>query len=69
MKKLNLLIVVMIFISFSCTQKTVLTEKEKKAVETEILQFMDSLNNVFESVIPEKVFNLFLQTDELAVAS
>ena len=69
MKTLNLLIIVMIFISLSCTQKTVLSEEEKKAVETEIHQFMDSLNVAFESVTPERVFNYFLQTDEFVVAS
>jgi len=59
----------MIFISLSCTQKTVLSEEDKKAVETEIHQFMDSLNVAFESLTPERVFNYFLQTDEFAVAS
>jgi ketosteroid isomerase-like protein len=69
MKTLNLLIIVMIFISLSCTQKTVLSEEDKKAVETEIHQFMDSLTAAFESVTPERVFNYFLQTDEFVVAS
>jgi len=69
MKTLNLLITVMIFISLSCTQKTVLTEEDKKAVASEIHQFMDSLTAAFESVTPERVFNYFLQTDEFAVAS
>lgn len=69
MRTLNLLIIVMIFISLSCTQKTVLSEEDKKAVETEIHQFMDSLNAAFESLTPERVFNYFLQTDEFAVAS
>ena len=59
----------MIFISLSCTQKTVLTEEDKKAVASEIHQFMDSLTAAFESVTPERVFNYFLQTDEFAVAS
>ena len=69
MRPLNLLIIVMIFISLSCTRKTVLSEEDKKAVETEIHQFMDSLNAAFESLTPERVFNYFLQTDEFAVAS
>lgn len=69
MRTLHLLIIVMIFISLSCTQKTVLSEEDKKAVETEIHQFMDSLNVAFESLTPERVFNYFLQTDEFAVAS
>jgi len=59
----------MIFISLSCTQKTFLTEDDKKAVETEIHQFIDSLDNAFSSVIPEDVFKYFLQTDEFAWAS
>ncbi len=59
----------MIFISLSCTQKTVLSEEDKKVVETEIHQFMDSLNAAFESLTPERVFNYFLQTEEFAVAS
>lgn len=69
MKTLNLLFIVMIFISLSCTQKTVLTEGDKKVVVTEIHQFMDSLIVAFESVTPERVFNYFLQTDEFVVAS
>ena len=69
MKKSNLLIIVMVFISLSCTQKTVLSEEEKKAVETEIHQFMDSVFIAFESLTPERVYNYFLQTDEFAVAS
>lgn len=69
MRTLHLLIIVMIFISLSCTQKTVLSEEDKKAVETEIHQFMDSLNVAFESLTPERVFNYFLHTDEFAVAS
>jgi ketosteroid isomerase-like protein len=69
MKTLNLLIIVMIFIGLSCTQKTVLTEKDKKAIETEIHQFMDSLNAAFGSVSPDRVFKYFLQTDEYAMAS
>jgi ATP-dependent phosphoenolpyruvate carboxykinase len=69
MKTLNFLIIVMIFFSLSCTQKTVLSTKDKKAVETEIVQFMETLDHVFESVVPEEVFKLFLQTDEFAVAS
>jgi hypothetical protein len=69
MKTLNLLIIIMIFISLSCTQKTVLSEGDKKIVETEVHQFMDSLFIAFESLIPDKVFNLMLQTDELTIAS
>jgi len=69
MKTLNLLIIVMIFISLSCTQKTVFTENDKKIVETEIRQFMDSIFAAFESLTPERVYNYFLQTDEFAVAS
>ena len=59
----------MIFISLSCTQKTVLSEEDKKAVETEIHQFMTSVEAVMESASPDEYFNNFLQTDELAVAS
>jgi hypothetical protein len=69
MKTSGMLIIVMIFISLSCTQKTVLSEKDKKAVETEIHQFMDSLFIAFESLTPDRVFNLMLQTDELTIAS
>ena len=69
MKTLHLLIIGMIFISLSCTQKTGLTEEDKKTVETEIHQFIDSLDNAFSKVVPEDVFNYFLQTDEFAWAS
>jgi hypothetical protein len=69
MKTLNLLFIVMIFIGLSCTQKTVFSEKDKKVVETEIHQFIDSVFAGFESLSPDKVFNYFLQTDEFALAS
>jgi ketosteroid isomerase-like protein len=69
MKTLNLLIIVMIFISLSCTQETVLSEEDKKAVETEIHEFMASLEAVMESPSPDEYYNYFLHTDELAVAS
>ena len=69
MKTLNLLIIVMIFISLSCTQKTVLSEEDKKAVETEIHQFMTSVEASLQTPSPDEYFNYFLQTDELAVAS
>ena len=69
MKTLNLLIIIMIFISLSCTQKTVLSEEDKKAVETEIHQFMASVEASLQTPSPDEYFNYFLQTDELAVAT
>jgi hypothetical protein len=57
------------FICFSCTQKTNLSEDDKKKVETEVLQFMDSLVVAFNSVSAENVFNYFLQTDEFVAAT
>jgi hypothetical protein len=69
MKTSGMLIIVMIFISLSCTQKTVLSEGDKKIVETEIYQFMASVEAVMESPSPDEYFNYFLQTDELAVAT
>jgi len=46
-----------------------LSEDDKKKVETEILQFMDSLVVAFNSVSAENVFNYFLQTDEFVAAT
>jgi ketosteroid isomerase-like protein len=53
----------------SCAKETSLSNNDKKLVETEIHQFMDSLDAAFESVSPDRVFNYFLQTDEFVVAS
>ena len=69
MKTLNLLIIVMILIGLSCTKETSFSDEDKKLVEVEILEFMDSLIRGFDTVIPEDLFNLFLQTDELCVAT
>jgi len=69
MKTSGMLIIVMIFISLSCTQKTVLSENDKKAVETEIHQFMTSVEASLQTPSPDEYFNYFLQTDELAVAT
>lgn len=68
MKTLNLLFI-LFFICFSCTQKKNLSEDDKKMVETEVLQFMDSLVVAFNSVSAENVFNYFLQTDEFVAAT
>ncbi len=69
MKTVNFIIVVMIFISVSCTQKTVLSEEEKQAVETEIVQFMDTLVDVMNSVSADDFFKYFLQTEDFVVAT
>ena len=68
MKTLSLLFI-LFFICFSCTQKKNLSEDDKKMVETEVLQFMDSLVVAFNSVSAENVFNYFLHTDEFVVAT
>lgn len=60
---------ILFFICFSCTQKTKLSEDDKKKVEAEVLQFMDSLVVAFNSVSAENVFNYFLQTDEFVAAT
>jgi hypothetical protein len=67
--KTRLIFLVMLIANFSCTQTTVLSEEDKKAVETEIHQYMDSLFKVFETVIPEDAFNFYLQTDEFCAAT
>jgi len=59
----------MIFMSLSCTQKTVLSEEDKKAVETEIHQSIAFVDAVCESPSPDTYYNYFLHTDELAVAT
>jgi len=69
MKTVNFLIIVMIFISLSCTQKTVLSEEEKQVVETEIVQFMDTLVDVMNSVSADDFFKYFLQTEDFVVAT
>lgn len=69
MKTSNLLIIVMILISLSCTQKTILSEKDRKSVETEIHDFIASVEAVANSSSPDKYFDCFLHTDELAFAT
>ena len=59
--KTKLIFLILLIANFSYTQTTVLSEEDKKAVETEIHHYMDSLFKVFETVIPEDVFNFFLQ--------
>jgi uncharacterized protein (TIGR02246 family) len=59
----------MILVSISCTQKTVLSEEDKKAVETEIVQFMDTLVAAMNSASADNFYKYFLQTDEFAVAT
>ena len=53
----------------SCKTETTLSEDDKKMVETEVVQFLDSLDASFESLSPENTFKYFLQTDEFAVAT
>jgi hypothetical protein len=60
-------IVLMALVSCQPKQKTELVDKKK--VETEVLQFMDSLVVAFNSVSAENVFNYFLQTDEFVAAT
>ncbi len=67
--KTRLIFLLLLITNFSYTQSTVLSEEDKKAVETEIHQYMDSLIKAFETVIPEDVFNFFLQTDEFCTAT
>jgi uncharacterized protein (TIGR02246 family) len=67
--KTLILLFILFFIFFSCTPKTNLSEDDKKMVETEVLQFMDSLIVAFNSVSAENVFNYFLHTDEFVAAT
>lgn len=67
--KTRLIFLLLLIANFSYTQTTVLSKEDKKAVETEIHQYMDSLIKVFETVIPEDAFNFFLQTDEFCTAT
>ena len=53
----------------SCQPKQKTAPFDKKMVETEVLQFMDSLIVAFNSVSAENVFNYFLHTDEFVVAT
>ena len=69
MKTLNLLIIVMILIGLSCTKETSFSDENKKLVETEILEFMDSLVVAMNSVSADDVFKYFLQTEEFVVAT
>ena len=69
MKTLNLLIIVMILIGLSCTKETSFSDENKKLVETEILEFMDSLVVAMNSVSADNVFKYFLQTEELVVVT
>lgn len=69
MKTLNLLIIVMILIGLSCTKETSFSDENKKLVEAEILEFMDSLVVAMNSVSADNVFKYFLQTEEFVVAT
>jgi hypothetical protein len=69
MKTLNMAIIMMMFISLSCSQNNTLSEKDIKAVENEIHDFMSSVEQVANSSSPEKYFDCFLHTDELAFAT
>jgi len=69
MKTFSYLISILIITALSCTKQTGLSGNDKKLVETDIHQFMDSLDAAFQSVSPDRVFKYFLQTDEFAVAS
>ena len=69
MKTLNLLIIVMILIGLSCTKETSFSDENKKLVEAEILEFMDSLVVAMNSGSADNVFKYFLQTEEFVVAT
>jgi ketosteroid isomerase-like protein len=69
MKLLNMLIILMMLLILSCTQKTILSEKDRKAIETEIHDFISSVEAVANSSSTDKYFNCFLHTDELAFAT
>jgi hypothetical protein len=69
MKPLNMLIILMMLFFLSCTHETVLTQNEKKAVESEIHQFITSVEAVCKSPSPNAYYNYFLHTDELAFAT
>lgn len=64
-----MLIILMMLLILSCTQKTILSEKDRKAVENEIHDFMSSVEAVANSSSTDKYFNCFLHTDELAFAT
>jgi hypothetical protein len=67
--KTKLYFLVLLVACFSCTTRTELSPSEKIFIETEIHQFMDTLDAAFESVSPERIYNNFLQTGEFAMAS
>jgi len=69
MKTLNVLIIAMIIFGLSCTRETRFSDENKKLVEAEILEFMDSLVVAMNSVSADNVFKYFLQTEEFVVAT
>lgn len=69
MKTLNVLIIAMIIFGLSCTRETRFSDENKKLVEAEVLEFMDSLVVAMNSVSADNVFKYFLQTEEFVVAT
>ncbi len=69
MKTLNILIFLVFIVNASCTKSPHLSREERKAVQTEIMAFMKSMESALENPSPEKYFDCFLHTDELAVAT
>ncbi|MFN8254045.1 MAG: nuclear transport factor 2 family protein [Bacteroidales bacterium] len=70
MKTIKFLMPLICALIFSCSQKSELTDADKKQVEKEILEVMDEFTPALrEPMDPEKFFNLFIQTDEIAVAT
>ncbi len=69
MKLFSLLLVTGILFSVSSAQKAELSEKEKDQVKNEIRQFMNEMDAAASTVDEQAYANMFIQTDELAVAS
>jgi hypothetical protein len=69
MKLFKSSLIIGIFLFASCSHHTQLSEKEKDQVKNEIQQFMKDMDAAVLSVNEKAYINMFIQTDELAVAS
>jgi hypothetical protein len=69
MRILNFLMVSMIIMGTSCTNKCGISDQDKKMVETEIQSFIKSMETYAATPDPEKYFDCFLHTNELTAAS
>jgi len=69
MKLFKLLLVFGLFASYTCQAQSELNDQQKEAVKNEVRQFMKNLDAAASAANEQAYANMFVQTDELAVAS